>query len=135
MFADSMITLMIMLLLCFIGMLVMFLFVIRSNTVIETSLKEMTRQTQAHLADIERQLMEINYSNRNSGKTASTAMEEDISSLLGSISETSDALRRSKDFSSDFASSFSGHRAGIKPLDDNGLPNLSLAAEFGPTPK
>ena len=135
MFADSMITLMVMLLLCFIGMLVMFLFVIRSNTIIETSLKEMTRQTQAHLADIERQLMEINYTNRNSGKTATSAIEEDISSLLGSIGETSDALRRPKVFSGDFSRSFPDHRTGAPSLDDNGLPNLSLAAEFGPTPK
>ena len=135
MFEDSMVTLMVMLLLCFVGMLVMFLFVIRSNTVLDASIKESTRQMQAHLADIERQLMEINYTSRNSGKAPSPAMEGDISSLLGSIGETSEALRRSKNFSDDFASSFSGQRAGSSSLGDDGLPNLSLAAEFGPTVK
>ena len=39
-----MVALMLMLLLCFIGMLVMFLFVIRSNTVLSDSIKEATRQ-------------------------------------------------------------------------------------------
>ena len=133
MFEDSMITLMVMLLLCFVGMLIMFLFVIRSNTAIEASLKEMTRQVQAHLADIERQLMEINYANRSQGKTTSASVDDDISSLLGSIGDKNSALRGTHDLSNSFGGDFSGQRT--RGLAEEGLPNLSLSSEFGPTLK
>lgn len=56
-----MVALMLMLLLCFIGMLVMFLFVIRSNTVLSDSIKEATRQQRQTLNDIERQLLELSF--------------------------------------------------------------------------
>lgn len=58
---NSMIALMLMLLLCFIGMLVMFLFVIRSNTILSDTLKESIRQQRQALHDIERQLLELSF--------------------------------------------------------------------------
>lgn len=65
MFENSMVALMIMLLLCFVGMLVMFLFVIKSNTVLTNSVKELLKQQQLALGDIERHLLEISYKLRD----------------------------------------------------------------------
>lgn len=61
MLENSITALMLMLLLCFIGMLVMFLFVIRSNTLLSESIKEAMRQQRQALHDIERQLLELSF--------------------------------------------------------------------------
>lgn len=64
MFNDSLISLMIMLLLCFMGMLVMFLFVIRSLSVQTAALREGFARQQSTLADLEQQIMDMNFALR-----------------------------------------------------------------------
>lgn len=64
MFNDSLISLMIMLLLCFMGMLVMFLFVIRSLSVQTAVLREGFTRQQSALADLEQQIMDMNFALR-----------------------------------------------------------------------
>ncbi len=61
MFEDSMVALMFMQFLSFAGILVMFLFIIRSLGAHTTALQEQNRQTQAALADLERQLMDATF--------------------------------------------------------------------------
>lgn len=58
---SSMIALMLMLFLCFIGMLVMFLFVIRSNTALSESIRDASKQQRQLFNDIERHLMELSF--------------------------------------------------------------------------
>lgn len=53
---------MVMIMLCFAGMLIMFLFVIRSLGTLSQSLKETERRQQAVLTDIENTVMEIHFS-------------------------------------------------------------------------
>lgn len=64
MFNDSLISLMVMLLLCFMGMLVMFLFVIRSLSVQTAALREGFTRQQSTLADLEQQIMDMNFALR-----------------------------------------------------------------------
>ena len=64
MFQDPFITLMTMLLLCFMGILMMFLFFIRSLASQEKEIHEAFRKQQLHLADIERQLMDVTFALR-----------------------------------------------------------------------
>ena len=85
MFHDSMVALMVMLLLCFFGMLVMFLFVIRSHSVMTATLKEGQRQQQLALSDIERQLMDISFQFREGRGKGTTVPPEDLASLLENI--------------------------------------------------
>ncbi len=61
MFENQFSSLMLMQLLCFSGMLVMFLFVIRALSNQNTLLRESARQQQNALADMERQLMDISF--------------------------------------------------------------------------
>ena len=70
MFNDSLISLMIMLLLCFMGMLVMFLFVIRSLSVQTASLREGFARQQSTLADLEQQIMDMNFALRRMQKNS-----------------------------------------------------------------
>jgi|GEM_PF-2697662 len=88
MFHDSMVALMVMLLLCFLGMLVMFLFVLRSHSVMTTSMKEGQRQQQLAFSDIERQIMDLSFQLRES-RGSSTAAPEDLSALLENIGNSS----------------------------------------------
>ena len=64
MFSDPLMSLMGMLLLCFMGMLVMFLFVMRSLAAQTSEMQEAFEQQQGTLADIERQLMDVKFSLR-----------------------------------------------------------------------
>ncbi len=61
MFQDPLTTVMAMLLLCFIGILVMFLFFIRSLSSQAGEMREAFRKQQLSLADIERQLMDMSF--------------------------------------------------------------------------
>jgi hypothetical protein len=63
-FDDALVSLMVMLLLSFAGMLVMFLFVIRSQSSQTAALREWFRQHHAILADVEQQLMNIHFTLR-----------------------------------------------------------------------
>ncbi len=64
MFENSLISLMLMLLLCFAGMLVMFLFIIKSLSTQIAVLREGFRRQEAAFADMERQVMEITFALR-----------------------------------------------------------------------
>ena len=64
MFQDPLTTVMAMLLLCFMGILVMFLFFIRSLSSQAAEMRESFRKQQLSLADIERQLMDMSFTLR-----------------------------------------------------------------------
>ena len=61
MFENATVSLMFMVLLGFVGMFVMFLFILRALSQQTTLMKELFKQQQATLADVDRQLMDIHY--------------------------------------------------------------------------
>jgi hypothetical protein len=65
MFSDPLVAVMAMLILCFSGILVMFLFVIRSLVGQRAEMREAFRKQQMFLADLERQFMEMSFVLRN----------------------------------------------------------------------
>ena len=71
MFQDPLTAVMAMLLLCFMGILVMFLFLIRSLASQAAEMREAFRKQQMSLADIERQLMDLSFAlrKRQGGET------------------------------------------------------------------
>ena len=83
---DSLISLMIMLLLCFMGMLVMFLFVIRSQSTQAAVLREGFTRQQSTLADLEQQLMDMNFALRRLQKGSGL---EDVPERPGAASSAS----------------------------------------------
>ena len=103
MFQDPLTAVMAMLLLCFMGILVMFLFLIRSLSSQAAEVREAFRKQQMSLADMERQLMDLNFALRKkqsgdpetlSGQTAQsdsgnlTSMgQADLMSLLEAASQ------------------------------------------------
>lgn len=96
-----MVALMLMLLLCFIGMLVMFLFVIRSNTVLSDSIKEATRQQRQTFNDIERQLLELSFTvNKVEVKEVCSQYEEFSRFAPVSGQSSSDSSQNQADLSS-----------------------------------
>lgn len=98
---NSMVALMLMLLLCFIGMLVMFLFVIRSNTVLSDSIKEATRQQRQTFNDIERQLLELSFTvNKVEVKEVCSQYEEFSRFAPVSGQSSSDSSQNQADLSS-----------------------------------
>ncbi len=98
MFSDPLVALMLMVMLCFIGMLVMFLFVIRATTNHSQGLRESERRTSLALAEIERQLLDLSFALRQRGasdksNSASSSnsipgleSDADLGTLLASIS-------------------------------------------------
>ena len=66
MFSDPLVAVMAMLILCFSGMLVMFLFVIRSLVGQRDEMREAFRKQQMFMADLEHQFMEMSFVLRNS---------------------------------------------------------------------
>ena len=64
MFSDPATAVMAMIMLCFGGMIVMFVFLIRSNAANSDELREALRKQQMLLADLERQLMETSFALR-----------------------------------------------------------------------
>lgn len=64
MFSDPLVAVMAMLLLFFFGMLLVFLFIIRSLGAQRSEMREAFRKQQLMLADLERQIMELNFSQR-----------------------------------------------------------------------
>ena len=117
MFHDSMVALMVMLLLCFFGMLVMFLFVIRSHSVMTATLKEGHRQQQLALSDIERQLMDISFQFREGRGRGATTPPEDLASLLENIGKANLAAPMGNGAPSSLPEFVTGFDAGR----DNGL--------------
>lgn len=112
MFQDPLTTVMAMLLLCFMGILVMFLFFVRSLSSQAAEMRESFRKQQLSLADIERQLMDLSFSLRklqggdgapseaNAVGTAGnlTSMrQEDLMSLLETASQRKGAPLRFDD--------------------------------------
>jgi hypothetical protein len=106
MFQDPLVAVMTMLLLCFTGILAIFLFSIRSFSSHTEELHEALRKQQLSLADIERQLMDLSFALRKSpaggadaasadpagaargGADGLTSMrQEDLMSLLESASQ------------------------------------------------
>lgn len=69
MFENATVSLMFMVLLGFIGMFVMFLFILRALSQQTTLMKELHKQQQATLADIDRQLMDMHYLVRLAGES------------------------------------------------------------------
>ncbi|WP_027187743.1 hypothetical protein [Desulfovibrio cuneatus] len=61
MFENATVSLMFMVLLGFVGIFVMFLFILRALSQQTTLMKELFKQQQATLADVDRQLMDIHY--------------------------------------------------------------------------
>ncbi len=80
MFSDPMVSLMFMLLLCFVGMLVMFLFVIRTITAQANALRDGFAGQQKILDDVEQRLMEATFALR--ALQAQTGREEPAGTAL-----------------------------------------------------
>ncbi len=80
MFSEPLVALMVMLLLCFIGMLVMFLYVLRSLSSMSLAFREGLRRQENVMADLERQLMDMSFTLRHSlGRTVGdTGGEQDV---------------------------------------------------------
>lgn len=110
MFQDPLTTVMAMLLLCFMGILVMFLFFVRSLSSQAAETRESFRKQQLSLADIERQLMDLNFALRKlqggdaaSSEVAGTAgnlsslRQEDLMALLETASQRKGAPLRFDD--------------------------------------
>ena len=84
MFSDPLVALMLMVMLCFIGMLVMFLFVIRATTNHSHGLRESERRVSLALSEIERQLLDLSYALRQretGGKTGGSSSSDSIPGL------------------------------------------------------
>lgn len=64
MFSDPMVAVMAMLILCFTGMLVMFIFVVRSLSSHAEEMREAFRKQQMFLADLEKQFMDMSFAMR-----------------------------------------------------------------------
>ena len=112
MFQDPLTTVMAMLLLCFMGVLVMFLFFVRSLSSQAAETRESFRKQQLSLADIERQLMDLSFALRklqggdaapSEAAAAGTAgnltsmRQEDLMSLLETASQRKGASLRFDD--------------------------------------
>ena len=92
MFQDPLTTVMAMLLLCFMGILVMFLFFIRSLSSQAEEMREAFRKQQLSLADIERQLMDMSFALRKSRGDAGETVEPGLSSNSAKAETGGDAL-------------------------------------------
>jgi hypothetical protein len=95
MFSDPLTAVMAMLILCFSGILVMFLFVIRSLVGQRAEMREAFRKQQLFLADLERQFMDLSFLLRNlqgkenakdfgPGETSLLREDDDLMSVLES---------------------------------------------------
>lgn len=96
MFSDPNTAIMAMIMLCFAGMIVMFIFIIRSHVSHSEELREALRKQQLVMADLERQVMEMSFAIRrlsgledsqNASVTRPSSVravksDEDLSSML-----------------------------------------------------
>ena len=148
MFSDPLVALMVMLLLCFIGMLVMFLFVIRSLSTQNLLLREGFRRHENILADLEKQFLDMSFSLRQgTGKPApesaeqtAAPVEDDLRSLFEHVDPTDAFGQRQSERSTGSASLFSSTRpatadaypsaAGLDPIEDD-ISRLSLGRDGG----
>lgn len=100
MFSDPVTAVMAMIMLCFGGMIVMFVFIIRSGAAHSDELREAFRKQQMVLADLERQVMEMNFALRRlSGADEGQASSGVRQAATGSASRLS-AARAEDDLSS-----------------------------------
>jgi hypothetical protein len=117
-----MVSLMVMLLLSFAGMLVMFIFVIRSQSSHTAALREWSSRQQAALADVEQQLMNIHFTLRQMQLKKSGPPENKAKPLLPSGDL--------KDLFSPLPGEGSGKEAGlpetrVAPPPDRGYPSAA----------
>ena len=94
MFSDSLMAMMFMQVLCFVGTLVMFLFIIRSLAAQTAAMRDAQRKQQEALADIERQMMDMAFHLRRMSagmRVEAGALEQmgDLGSLLDTVSSES----------------------------------------------
>lgn len=100
MFSNPLVALMVMLMLCFAGMLIMFLFVIRFLNTLAQTVREQNRRQQALLTDIENTVMEMNFSLQrllekprgkgNSNSLSQQDAEVDLTELMETLSARKD---------------------------------------------
>ena len=92
MFTDPLVSLMVMLMLCFVGTLVMFLFVIRALASHTAAMREQVARQMSVLGDLEHQLMDMSFVLRKMKSSDADEAKEpavrgnDVAVLLGAIS-------------------------------------------------
>ncbi len=90
MFSDSLMAMMFMQVLCFVGTLVMFLFIIRSLASQTAAIRDAQRKQQDALADVERQMMDMAFHlRRMSAGVKNTDQTADLGSLLAAVTPES----------------------------------------------
>ncbi|MDR2489173.1 MAG: hypothetical protein LBD42_06765 [Desulfovibrio sp.] len=94
MFQDPLVAVMTMLFFCFTGILVIFLFFVRSFSSHTEEIREVLRKQQLSLADIERQLMDMSFVLR---KTPVGDMAPTSPNAASRLSERAEAFRNSGD--------------------------------------
>lgn len=99
MFSDPLTAAMTMQILCFFGMVVIFIFVMRSLSSLTEELRESFRKQQMFLSDMERQLMDLNFAVRrlqgedaDSQPVAQAARSDDLLSLLENAARNASSL-------------------------------------------
>ena len=118
MFQDPFTSVMAMLLLCFMGILVMFLFCIRLISLRATETHEFFRKQQVSLADIERQLMDMHFALR----TLQGGDNETVSTEAASSGQGGGSASRSQEGAASLRES-AGQRTGPSlRFDDQLLP-------------
>lgn len=125
MFSDPATAVMAMIMLCFGGMIVMFVFIIRASAAHSDELREAFRKQQMVLADLERQVMEMSFALRrltgaDDGQPPSGARQ----SKTGAASKLS-AARQDDDLSSMLEAASQGGRK--LDIGDSLLPPPSVA--------
>lgn len=138
MFSDPVTAVMTMIMLCFGGMIIMFVFFVRSGAVYSEELREALRKQQMVLADLERQIMEMNFALRRlSGaedsrtasvtRPSSSAAGADVVRSDGELASMLDAATKSGkklELGSAPAPSPSASRSSAAEYDPASDPNL-----------
>ncbi|MDR2160711.1 MAG: hypothetical protein LBO77_00990 [Desulfovibrio sp.] len=99
MFDDALVSLMVMLLLSFAGMLIMFLFILRSQSSQSAMLREWFRQHHSALAEVEQQLMNLHFTLRQlqQKKTAPQEQRADLPPPSGDLRDLFGPLPEEKE--------------------------------------
>lgn len=136
MFSDPVTAVMTMIMLCFGGMIIMFVFFVRSGAVYSEELREALRKQQMVLADLERQIMEMNFALRrlSGAEDSRTASVTRPSSSAASSAAGADAVRSDGELASMLdAATKSGKKLelGSAPAPSPSA-SRSSAAEYDP---
>lgn len=115
MFADPLIASMTMQILCFFGMVVIFIFIARALSAMSAEMREAFRKQQMFLSDLERQILDLNFAARRQAgedteQTAPGAGGDDLLSLLENAARNGSPL----------------------PLDGGGQGKVKAADEYDP---